>query len=151
MEIKHNQTFFHGTYLNVMSYFFIKIYYSDFQNCNFSVLWLRWTQTTEMKYGAYSNLKLYIFLWKNVKEFQWLSKSFLLIHDCSEPKQRKWNKVRHFSWDILKSDIIFHWSQNTISIALIIGIFQWDMWKALKEVGYIKQWKIHEQQLTSLQ
>ena len=103
------------------------------------------------EYGAYSNLKLYIFLWKNVIEFQWLSKSYFIDSWLQWTKQWKWNKVRHFSWDILKSDIIFHWSQNTISIALIIGIFQWDMWKALKEVGYIKQWKIHEQQLTSLQ
>ena len=41
------------------------------------------------------------------------------FYDYNEPKQWKWNKKSDiFSWDMLKSDIIFHWSQNT-------KLFQW--------------------------
>ena len=149
--MKHNQTFFHGTCLNVMSYFLskyitvtFKIVISQFYN---------WGEPKQRKWNmGHIQIWNYIFFYeKMLKNFNDFQNHILLIHDCSEPKQWKWNKFRHFSWDILKSDIIFHWSQNTISITLIIGIFQWDMWKVLKEVGYIKQWKIHEQELTSLQ
>ena len=41
------------------------------------------------------------------------------FYDYNEPKQWKWNKKSDiFSWDMLKSDIIFHWPQNT-------KLFQW--------------------------
>ena len=37
-------------------------------------------------------------LLKNINVFQWLSKStFFLFYDYGEPKQWKWNKIRHFS------------------------------------------------------
>ena len=52
--------------------------FNDFQNWNFSVLWLKWTQAMKMKQ----------------------------------------NQI--FSMDIFKSDIIFHWSQNTKIFQLLI-------------------------------
>ena len=59
-------------------------YFNDFQNRNFSVLCLERTQTIEMKqnqtfsHGTYSNLTPYLSLSKNIKIFQWLSKSKFL-------------------------------------------------------------------------
>ena len=47
-----NQAFSHETYSNLTSYIFYEKmlkYFTDFQNQNFSVLWLQWSQTTEMK------------------------------------------------------------------------------------------------------
>ena len=60
-------------------HFFIKKYFNDFQNQNFSDLWLKWTQTVQMKqnqaffHKTYSNLTSYLFSSKNIKVFQWLS------------------------------------------------------------------------------
>ena len=54
-------------------------------------------------HGTYSNLTPYLFLSKNFK-------AFYSEHDYSELRQWKGNKIRHFSWDIFKSDIIFHCS-----------------------------------------
>ena len=72
-DIFKSDTFF---YQNILKYF------NDFQNQNFSVLWLKWTQIMEMKqnqtffHGTYSNLTN--FLAKHIKVFQWLSKSNFL-------------------------------------------------------------------------
>ena len=87
MRWKKNRLFFHGTYSNLTAYLFfyqyILKYLNGFQNLNFSVLWLKWIQTMEMKqkqaffHGAYSNLTPF-FLSKHIKVFQWLSKSKFL-------------------------------------------------------------------------
>ena len=54
-------------------------YFTNLQNWNFSVLWLKWTQIMEMKktifHGTYLNRTPYLFYHKNSKVFQWLSKS----------------------------------------------------------------------------
>ena len=59
-------------------------YFNEFQNLNFSILWVKWAQTMEMKqyqtfyHETCSYLTSYIFLSKNIKVFQWLWKSKLL-------------------------------------------------------------------------
>ena len=51
------------------------------------------------------------FLSKNIKVFQWLSKSqFLSFMTKVNPSNRNEIKSDIFPWDIFKSDIIFHWS-----------------------------------------
>ena len=67
---------------------------------------------------TYSNLTLFIWS-KKIKVFQWLSKSkFLSFMPKVNPNDDKETKSDIFSWDIFKSDIIFHWSQDT-------KIFRW--------------------------
>ena len=76
----------------------------------------------------------HIHVWHHIFSFKknlWsISMTFKIkiseFYDYSEPKQWNWNKIRHFWWDIFKSDIIFHSSQNTkkISMTFMIGIFQ---------------------------
>ena len=93
---------------------------------NFSVLWLNWSQTMEMKQnltffdGTYSNLPSYIFF---IKKYWSILMTFKIkisqFYDWSELKQWKWNKLtRHFPWNIFRSDNIFPWLQS-------IKIFQW--------------------------
>ena len=97
-----------------------KKYFNDYQNQNFSVLWLKWIQKMETKqnqgffHGAYSNLTSYIFLSKKAKLFQWLSKSkFLSVMTKVDLNNRNETKSVNFPCDIFKSDNIFQWSQNT--------------------------------------
>ena len=78
--------------------------FNDFKNQNVSVLWLKWTQTMKMKqnqtffHGTYSNLVSCIFLWKNIKEFQWLSDSkFLRLMTERNSSNRNQKRMRHFS------------------------------------------------------
>ena len=58
-NIFESDTFFHQ---NILKYF------NDFQNRNFSILWIKWTQKMEMKqnkiffHGTYSNLTAYLSL-----------------------------------------------------------------------------------------
>ena len=85
--------------------FFIKKmlkHFNDFQNRNFSVLWLKWTQTMEMKqnqtffHGTYSHLTPYLSLSKIINIFQYHSKSkFLSFMTKVDPNNR--SKIRHFS------------------------------------------------------
>ena len=52
MEMKQDQTFFYGADSNLTSQPFyqkILMYFSDFQNQNVSVLWLKSTETMEKK------------------------------------------------------------------------------------------------------
>ena len=59
-------------------------YFNEFQNLNFSILWVKWAQTMEMKqyqtfyHETCSYLTSYTFLSKNIKVFQWLWKSKFL-------------------------------------------------------------------------
>ena len=95
-------------------------YLNYFQNRNFLALWLKQTQTVEMKqnqtfaHRTYPNLTSYILLSEKNKVFKWLLKSkFLSFMNEVNPKQSD-----IFSWDIFKRDIIFHRLQNT-------KMFQW--------------------------
>ena len=55
--------------------------FNNFQNRNFSVLWLKWIKAMEMKQNqtffsvTYSNLTPHLFISKNIKVLRWLSKS----------------------------------------------------------------------------
>ena len=82
--LHHHTPLHHGA----ISFSLSKIlkYFNDFQNRNFSVLRLKWTQTMQRKqnqtfsHWPYSNLTpylFYIFSSKNIKVVQWLSKSEL--------------------------------------------------------------------------
>ena len=74
-------------------------YFNDFQNRNFTVLW---TQTMEIKqnqtffHGA-NSLWHHLFL---LKKYSIISMTFKIkisqFYDHIEPKQWKWNKIRHF-------------------------------------------------------
>ena len=86
----------------------------------------KWTKTMEMKqnqtffHGTYSNLTSYVFLSKNVKVFQWLLESkFLSFITKVNSNNENETKSDIFSWDIFKSDIIFHWSQKYFNDFLI--------------------------------
>ena len=94
----HNQIWHHFLSKNIKS-----MYFKDLQNQKFSVLWLKWTQNLEMKqnqtffHGAYSNLTTYLFLSKNIKVLQWLSKSkFLSFMTKANPDNGNETKS-HFS------------------------------------------------------
>ena len=94
-------------YRNILEYF------HDFQNQNFSLLWLKWTQTRGMKqnhtffHQTYSNLVPYLFVSKHIKVFQWLSKSkFLSFMTKVNPNNESETKSDIFSWYIFKSDTI---------------------------------------------
>ena len=79
MQMKQNQTSFHGTYLNLTAYLLfdqnVLKYFNDFQNRKFSVLWLKWTRAMEMKQNqtffhvTYSNLALFFIGCKRLKYF----------------------------------------------------------------------------------
>ena len=106
-------------------------YFNDFQNRNFSVLCLEWTQPIEMKqnqtfsHGTYSNVTPYLSLSKNIKIFQWLSKSkFVSFMTKVDQNIGIGAKSDFFSWDIFKSDSIFYWSYNS-------EIFTWLLQLAL--------------------
>ena len=121
-DIITNRQLIHG---KISLIFCEGIFKSDTINVNFSDLWLKWTQTMKMKqnqtffHGTYSNLTAYTFLLKNTKVFQWLSTSkFLSFVTERNPNNSNETKSDIFSWDIFKSDIVFHSSQNT-------KIFQW--------------------------
>ena len=131
MEIKHNQTSFHGAYLNLIAYLFyqnILKYFNDFKNYNFSVLWLKWTQTMEMKqsqtffHGTYSNVTLYLFLSKYIEVFQFLEICSILW--LKNQKKWKWNKIRNFSMGHIQIWHFFH--QNILKY---LSDFQnWNFW-----------------------
>ena len=72
MELKANQTFFHGTYSNLTSYVFVS-----------------------KKLSVTLKSKLLYFMTK------------------VNPNNGNETKSEVFSWDMLKSNIIFHWLQNT--------------------------------------
>ena len=102
------------------SFFYQKVlkYFSDFQNRNFSVLWLKWTQAIEMKqnqtffHGTYSNLTLtsYLFLLKKLKYLNDFKKQNLLVlWSTVKPNNGNGPKSNICSCDIFKSNITFHW------------------------------------------
>ena len=101
------------------------LYFNGFQNQNLPVLRLKLTQTTEMKqtqtffHGTYSNLTPCLFLPKNGKVFQWLTKSkFLSFMAKVNLNYGNESKSDIFPWVIFKSVIYFFLSKN-------IKLFQW--------------------------
>ena len=100
---------FHGTYSNLTSYlFYPKILkcFNDFQNQNFSILWLKRNQAMEMKqnqtffHGTYSDLTIF-FIGCKILKCQFYSKR--------EHKQVKGNKTTP---EMCKSDSVFRYLQN---------------------------------------
>ena len=86
----------------------IKIF-NDFQNQNFSALWLKRNQTMEIKQGAIffsgtgSDVMQFFYLTKNTKVCKWLSRSkFLKVNLNNENEAKSDN----FPWDIFKPNII---------------------------------------------
>ena len=75
-RLKLNQTLFLLVFFNKKK---LK-YFHDFQNQSFSVLWLMWTQTLEMKqketffHGTNSNLTSFFFNCKILKQFNYFHK-----------------------------------------------------------------------------
>ena len=62
---------------------------------------------SDIFHGAYSNLTPYLFLSKNIKVLQRLSKSkFLSFITKVNPNSRNETKSNIFPWDIFKSDTI---------------------------------------------
>ena len=89
--------------------------FNGLQNWNFLVLWRKWTQAMGMKQnqtfflGTYSNLTPYLFLSKNIKVIQWLSKSrFFRFMTKVKVNQNNGSETKSdiFPWDIFKSDTI---------------------------------------------
>ena len=105
----HNQIWHNFLYQKILKHL------NYLQNQNFLVLRLTSTQAMEMKqnqtfcYRIYSNLTPYHFLSKNIKVFQWLSKSkiFSLMNKLNQNNGNE-TKSDIFLRDIFKSDIIFH-------------------------------------------
>ena len=94
-----------------ISFFYQNIlkYFNDSQHRNFLVLWLKWSQTMEMKqnqtffHGTYSNLPP--FLSKHIKLLQWLSKSeFLNFMTKVDPNNGNETKSDVFPSYIFTSD-----------------------------------------------
>ena len=73
------------------------------QILKFSVLWLKWTQTMEMKqsqtffHGTYSNVTLYLFLSKYIEVFQLLEICSILW--LKNKKNENETKSEIFPWD----------------------------------------------------
>ena len=100
-------------------------YFNDCQNRNFSVLWLKWTQTMKMKqnqalfHGIYSKFDDIHFLIKNIKVFNILSKlKFVSFTNKLNKSIRNEAKSDILLCDIFKSDVIYLLSKN-------IKVFQW--------------------------
>ena len=68
MEMKQNQTFFHGTYSNLTSFFIggkILKYFNDFYNWHFPILLQKWAQTSKVKW----NYTGYVQIWQHFSLF----------------------------------------------------------------------------------
>ena len=127
MSIGHIQIWHH-----IFLYQKLLKYFNDFQNQNFSVLWLKWTQIMEITLNqtffqrTYSNLTPYLSLSKNIKIFQWFSKSNFSV------LWLKWTQIM----DITLNQTFFHRTYSNLtpylSLSKIIKIFLWlSKWKFL--------------------
>ena len=72
MEMKQNQTFFHGSYSNLTLFFVghkLLKYFNDFYNWHLSISLQRWTQTGNVKmklYGVCANLTVFFLIYNEV-------------------------------------------------------------------------------------
>ena len=111
----------------------ISKYFSDFQNRNFSVLWLNWTQTMEMKqnetlfHGVYSNLASFLIGRKNLKYFNGFYNWYLSI---SLQNWAQTSKMKNIVRNMCKSDSILP------NLECIV-VFEWFLifisWKGLSQ------------------
>ena len=91
-------------YQNILKYF------NNFQNRNFSILWLKQTQIMGMKqnhtilHGTYSNLTFFSLVVKYWNISMTIIIGTFQSHYKSEHNQVKWNKITR---DMCKSDSIF--------------------------------------------
>ena len=123
--------FLHWTYSNLTPYRFyqeILKYFSDFQNRNFIVLWLKWTQTMEMKRTRHFPLR-HIQIWHLIffmKKCSSISLTFKIkisqFYDYRIPNNGNETKSDIFAWYIFRSDIIFQWSQNTKQFQWLLSL-----------------------------
>ena len=113
----YNQIWHYFFYQNILKSF------NDFQNQHFSILWLKWAQTMEMKqneiffHEIYSNLSSYIYIymtsdWKSFNGFQNWHFSVLWL---------KWTQTVGMK----QNQTFFHWTYSN-QIFFITG------WKILK-------------------
>ena len=100
-QIRHCLT----EHIQMWHHFFDQLlkYFHDFQDQNFSVLWLRWTQTMETKqnqtlfHGKYSNMTSCLFYQRTLKYFNVFSKSkFLSFMTKMNPNNGNEFKIKHF-------------------------------------------------------
>ena len=75
IEMKQNQTFFHGIWHHIFFYHKILRHFNDFPNQNFSVLWLKWTQAMEMKWNQTFSMR-HIQIWHHIFFYQKILKYF---------------------------------------------------------------------------
>ena len=91
MEMKQNQTFFHGTYSNLTPYLFLSKNIKVYQTSN---------------------------IIKKLMTFKieiWQFYDYLM-----NPKNGNETKGHIFPWDTFKSDILFQWSKNTKIFQLLL-------------------------------
>ena len=93
---------------HILFYQKILKYFNDFQNRNFSVLWLKWTQTMKMKqnqtfiHRAYLNLISFLFAARTLKYF----KTFII--GIFQSSFNKWVQTKiKIKRGMCKSDSIF--------------------------------------------
>ena len=105
-KLKPYQTMFDRTYSNLTSYIILSKYFlskklkyfHDFQNRNFSVLWLKWTEAMEMKHsqtffqGKYSNVTSFFIGCKMVTYFNNFPIS---SQKWAQINKMKWNETGH--------------------------------------------------------
>ena len=112
-ESLNQNTLFDRTHSNLTWFFYQKElkYFNDFQNRNFSVVWLKWTKPwkwNKISHFLMGHIQSHViyFLSKNIKLFQWLLKSKFL--SCM-------TKVNLNNGNVTKSDIFDETYSNLTS------------------------------------
>ena len=100
---------------------------------------------------TYSNLTSYTFLSKNIKVFQWLSKSkFPSFFAKVNRNSKNETKSDIFPWEIFKSDIIFHFCCKILNY--FFDFYSWHLSIPLQkqaqtskiksnQMGHVKMWQ----------
>ena len=73
MEMKQNQTFFHGKYSNLTSFFLgckILKYFNDFYNCHLSVSLQKWAQTKKSELKSNRHVKAHSQAWDKFSQLK---------------------------------------------------------------------------------
>ena len=100
-------------------------YSNDFQNQNFSVLWLQWSQTMEIKqnqtyfHGAFSSLTSFFIAHKILKYFSGFYSWHLFILLQKWAQTVKLNEIKRY---MCKSDSIFLYLWHIIVPCLILDM-----------------------------
>ena len=80
-------------------------------------------QTLTFFHGTYLNLTSYKFLSKILKYFNdFQNQNFPVLRLTGNQTIEMKQNQKFFSWDIFKSDIMFHWTQNTKNISMTFKI-----------------------------